>query len=150
MAEALEAAAERGVDISGLRSSTLDPAVVTGSDVVLTMTAEQREEVLSAVPDAGPKTFTLKELVRLLAALPPAAPGAGREAALDRIRDANRIRATGEAVVGDEDVSDPLGMSVDTYRAVAWEIEGLVDELLSGLFGSPRPEPAGEAKRVWG
>jgi hypothetical protein len=45
-------------------------------------------------------------------------------------------------------VADPLGLSLEAYRAVAWEIESLVDELLKGLAGqfpATRPAEATEA-----
>ncbi len=149
MAESIQAAAERGVDISAATSSPREAGMVGEADLVLTMTAEQRDEVLALAPDARDKTFTLKEAVALFAAM-PAAAGADRDQVLARIAEAARLRETGSVAVADEDVSDPLGMSIDTYRAVAWEIESLVDALVGGLFGSERREDTVEAKKVWG
>lgn len=138
MPETVRAAAERGVDVSSLRANSLDPNVVAEADVVLTMTAEHRDEVAHIAPAASSKTFTLKELVALLGALPPAADPS-TEAAAERIRAADELRRSPDApAVADEGVADPLGMSVETYRAVAWEIEGLVDALVEGLFGDRR------------
>lgn len=149
MSESIQAAAERGVDISALSSSPVEPEMIRDSDLVLTMTAEQRDEVLALAPEARDRTFTLKEAVALFAAMPTAA-GGERDALLARIEEAARLRETGSVVVSDEDVSDPLGMSIDTYRAVAWEIENLVDALVAGLSGSERREETAEAKKVWG
>lgn len=149
MTESIQAAAERGVDISAATSSPLVADMVGDADLVLTMTAEQRDEVLGLAPDARDRTFTLKEAVALFAAMPPA-PTNEHSALSSRIADAARLRETGSVVVDDEDVSDPLGMSIDTYRAVAWEIESLIDALVGGLFGAERREETAEAKKVWG
>ncbi|HEX2031053.1 MAG TPA: low molecular weight phosphatase family protein [Actinomycetota bacterium] len=139
MPETVRAAGERGVDISSLRASSLDPEIVGEADVVLTMTAEHRDEVARIAPEASSKTFTLKELVTLLRRLPPAPYPPSRDAALARIVAADELRRSADApAVPDEDVADPLGMSVETYRAVAWELDGLVDALVGGLFGDLR------------
>ncbi|HEX2026204.1 MAG TPA: low molecular weight phosphatase family protein [Actinomycetota bacterium] len=134
--EAEEAAAERGVDISDHRSAPLSPDLVEWADLVLAMTGEHREEILAAVPDAGGKTFTLKELVALLGGLPPFDGSPSREAVLARIAEADDLRTTGGGPIpADEDVADPIGMSEATYRAVAWELEELIDALMAGLAG---------------
>jgi protein-tyrosine phosphatase len=39
----------------------------------------------------------------------------------------------------DEDVVDPLGMPLDTYRAIAWELDEWIDRLVIALYG---PVPA--------
>jgi protein-tyrosine-phosphatase len=145
--EAEEAAAERDVDISGHRSTPLSPDLVDWADLVLAMTGEHREEILAAVPGAGSKTFTLKELVALLGALPPVEGPPSREALLARIADAEALRASGQGPVpADEDVVDPIGMTETTYRAVAWELEELTDSLVRGLAGARAQVPAGDGE----
>ena len=135
--DAIRAAAERGVDIGGLRSSPFSRRQAEWADLVLAMTAEQREEILAAAPDARQKTFTLKEMVALLEALPPAAGGGSRQSILDRVAAADELRAAGTAPpLADEDVADPLGLPGDAFRAVAWEIDLLVDRLAEGLVGT--------------
>jgi protein-tyrosine phosphatase len=140
MPEAIQAAAERGVDISAHRGRRLTVSDVEEADVVLAMAAEHREAVVRAVPGAEPRTFTLKELVRLLESLPQAEQAEDAGAALsDRIEEAARLRQGGfEGNPHDEDVADPLGMPVHTYRAVAWELEDLVSRLAEGAFGAAR------------
>ena len=133
--EAIDAAAERGVDIHELRSSPVKGDVARQADLVLTMTGEQRAEVLEAAPEAAQKTFTLKEFVALLRELPPCG-GLDRGALLERVEQAHRLRMQGAvAPLADQDVVDPLSMSYETYRAVAWEIDGLIDDLVHGLAG---------------
>jgi protein-tyrosine phosphatase len=145
--EAVRAAAERGVDVSSLQAAALDGGVVARTDLILTMTTDHRDQVLALVPEAAPKTFTLKEIVGLLRALPPPPPDPSRQTLLHRIGVVHRLRADPRApAIPDMDVSDPLGLSVETYRAVAWEIEGQVDALIEGLFGVTEPAAAGEGR----
>jgi protein-tyrosine phosphatase len=138
--EAVEAAAERGVDIAELRSTTFVPDLADWADVVIAMTAEQRDEVGHAAPGAVRKTFTLKELVAIVGALPPADGSLTREALVARVAEADRLRREGAAPrPADEDVADPLGLGMDAYRATAWEIEELIDAAVRGLAGQPVP-----------
>lgn len=138
MPESVEAAADRGLDISAHTARHLLPEHVGAADLVLGMAAEHREAVARAVPDAAPRTFTLKELVRLLASLPEVeAP----ETLQQRVTRADALRRDG--FVGnprDEDIVDPLGQPVETYRAIAWEIDEWCGRLAAGLAGEPRSE----------
>lgn len=136
--EAVAAAAQLGVDIRTHRSSRFDAGLADHADLVITMTAEHVEEVLEQAPAARPRTFTLKELVAILGSLPPIADGPpSREALLERVAEADRLRSSGHPGPVDTDVADPLGLSVEVYRAVAKELEGLVDALVRALIGPP-------------
>jgi protein-tyrosine phosphatase len=142
--EAVAAAAERGVDIAEHRSTSFTPDLATWADLVITMTGEQREEVLHAAPNAGPKTFTLKELVALLGALPPPDGPLSRETLVVRVAEAARLREGGTGPrPADEDVADPLGLGMEAYRATSWEIEELIDAAVRGLAGVPVPAEEG-------
>jgi protein-tyrosine phosphatase len=142
--EAVAAAAERGVDIANHRTTPFMPDLADWADVVITMTAEQRDEVLGAGPSAASRTFTLKELVSILGALPPAEEPPTRERLLARIGEADRLRREGIAPgPADEDVADPLGLGMDAYRAAAWEIEELIDATVRGLAGQAVPAEEG-------
>lgn len=134
--EAIAAAGERGVDIGTQTSTSFRPDLARRADVVVTMTEEQRGEVLGQVSEAAGKTFTLKELVGLLQELPPPPASPDRGSLLGRIAEADGLRrGPGAPEIVDADVADPLGLSLEAYRAVAWEIESLVDGLLEGLAG---------------
>jgi len=140
MPESVRAAAERGVDIADHVARLLTQALVAQADLLVGMAVEHRDAVGDLVPEAAARSFTLKELVRLLEALPPGAGparGPGLEA---RVGEADALRRRGsEGNPWDEDVVDPLGMPLDTYRAIAWELDGWTDRLVEGLFG---PVPA--------
>ena len=128
----IEAAAERGVDISEHRARALTPADVGSATLILGMSGEHAGAVVAQEPDAAPRTFTVKELVRLLEALPPASGGD----LATRVSAADGLRASGFAGnPNDDDVADPLGMPLDTFRAVAWELDGWCSRLVDGLLG---------------
>jgi len=107
MPEAVEAAAELGVDISGHSARRLRPEHVRTAGLIVAMAAGHKEDVVALVPEAEARTFTLKELVRVLETSDP------------RPRDV--------------DVMDPLGLSLEGYRAVASELQDLCERLASGL-----------------
>jgi protein-tyrosine phosphatase len=136
--EAVDAAAERGFDISTHRGRQLARPFVEDADLVVAMATDHSKAVVEAVPEAAAKTFTLKELVRLVEALPAAAvdhqdPGATLAA---RAAEADRLRGEGfEGAPFDEDVADPIGMPFEMYRAVAWELDEWGRRLVAGVFG---------------
>jgi hypothetical protein len=101
------------------------------------MAAEHREAVARLVPAAASRSFTLKELTRLLEAEPAADPERPLET---RVHEAADARAQGVGTNRfDEDVVDPLGMPLETYRAIAWELDEWTDRLVAALYG---PVPA--------
>jgi protein-tyrosine phosphatase len=135
MAGSVQAASEREVDISGHVARKLDPTMVEQADLVLCMAGEHREAIVGDRPSVEDKVFTLKELVRLLEALPPI-EGDGPDALSDRVAQAAAKRAGGfEGNPLDEDISDPLGQPLEAYRAIAWELDTWSYRLAEGLFG---------------
>lgn len=131
-------AAERGADVSAHRARILDSTMVGEAALVVAMAPEQRDDVARLVPDARSRSFTLKELVRLLEALPPdpAQDFEPQERLAEEVARAAELRASGfRGHPRDEDVADPLGASLDAYRAVAWEIDQWCGRLADGVFG---------------
>ncbi|MFN2542968.1 MAG: low molecular weight phosphatase family protein [Actinomycetota bacterium] len=140
--ESVDAARERGADISGHLARRLEARHVEDAGVVVGMSREHRDAVVRLVPDAAGRTFTMKELVRLL----EAAPSEG--SFQDRIRAADELRRSGfDGVPSDEDVSDPLGMSFEMFRAVAWDIDEWCVRLMHALFEPARDTTAGAQGR---
>jgi protein-tyrosine phosphatase len=136
MPEAVEAAADLGADISGHSARRLRPEHVREAGLIVAMAAEHQEDVVALDPEAEAKTFTLKELVRLLETPHPRPLDAPRADGLlaGRVADAHRRRAGSPATRRDEDVIDPLGLSLDGYRAVAGELEDLCERLAGRLY----------------
>lgn len=140
-AGAIRAAAERGVDISTHPASPLLREDIEVADLVLGMAAEHREAVRDTIPEADPRTFTLKELVRLLDELPPADHGDGPagDRLERRLAEADELRRSGfEGNPLDEDIADPLGMTLESYRAVAWQLDELCGRMVDEVFGQTR------------
>ncbi|MEO8424030.1 MAG: low molecular weight phosphatase family protein [Actinomycetota bacterium] len=141
MPESVLAAAELGVDIDGHVARRLTAGMADGSDLLLCMAREHRE-MLAAGSDRDDRTFTLKELVRLLETLPPPAPDT---AMTERIALANLARRRGAVPASrDDDISDPLGQPMEAYRAIAWELESWIERLVNGLFGAVAEVDAAE------
>jgi protein-tyrosine phosphatase len=137
--DAVVAAREFGLDLEGHRARPLTEHLVGRADLVLALSREHLEEVLLLVPEAAPKTFTLKELAVLVGALPDASAHTDPNMALDRIAEADRLRAgPGAPLVEDPDVRDPIGRALFMYREVGWDIGVAVDAVLTGLFGERR------------
>lgn len=137
--DAVVIARELGLELDGHRASLLTEHPIRRADLVLGLSREHAEEVLLVVPEAASKTFTLKELAALLAALPAAPAHADRSVALDRIAEAHRLRQGPHGPrVEDPDVRDPIGLALFTYREVGWDIGVAVDGVLTGLFGERR------------
>jgi protein-tyrosine phosphatase len=134
--EAVAAARDRGVDISRHAARRLTDPMIAGADVLLCMAAEHREEIEERVPDARNRTFTLKELTRLLEHDATPADIEGRVAAAARGRDEGVLT---EMDRFDEDVVDPLGMPIEAYREIAFELEVWTERLVAGFAG---PVPA--------
>lgn len=128
-------AAEHGLDTSRHAATRLEPTLLRGSELVVAMAAEHRAHVAAMDPVAADRTFTLKELVRLLEELPPPAG----ETVEERVAAANE-RRSGGSHDGDEDVADPIGYPIETYRAIAWELSGWIERLVDGIFGSNEVE----------
>jgi protein-tyrosine phosphatase len=138
MPESVEAAAERGLDIRSHVARALTPAFLDDADLILGMAEEHREEIDRVHPAAAERTFTLKELTRLVEAL-PVPPDRDLTT---RVQAAAALRGTGfEGNELDQDISDPLGLPLDSYRAIAWELDAWIERLADGLYG-PVPAPS--------
>jgi len=133
----VEAAAERGIDISRHRARGIEPGDVAEASLVVAMSGEHREQVARLVPEASARTFTLKELVRLLETRPARNAGVEPLSLLRaRVAEASELRRDGfEGNPLDEDVGDPLGMPFEVFRAIAGELEEWCGRLAEGLFG---------------
>jgi len=139
--EAADAVREYGLDLSPHRARRLDRTMVQSAQLVVGLASEHRDAVIEQIPEAADRTFTLKELVHLLevAALEP------RDHDWDQtlrtsVGAAASLRASDPGLrLLDEDVADPLGLGIETFRAVAWEIEDLSRRMVDSLF----PDTAG-------
>jgi len=99
--EAVLVMAERGIDISGIRSEEITTESVQASDLILVMTGSHKEAIEADFASARGKTIRMSELV------------------------------------GDNwDVEDPVGGTVEDYRATARELDRLIEEGWAKIVGS--------------
>ena len=127
--EAIAAAREYGVDLSGHTSQRMTPELLAQSDLVLGMALEHVREAVALLPDVWPRTFTLKELISRATRVGSRAPNQPmsdwlRQASSDRDV-ADLLRAHGE-----QDVADPTGGPPAGFDALAEELDSSLRQLV--------------------
>jgi protein-tyrosine phosphatase len=129
----------RGVDIAEHRPRRLTTVLLAeeGTDLVIAMTRAHVREVVALDSSAWQRTFTLKELARLV-----------RRERLAEVGDADVgdigswvVRFGADRTVQDllgaderDDVGDPYGSSLAVHHDVATEIDQLVEEVVDGFL----------------
>jgi protein-tyrosine phosphatase len=134
--EGIALAAQRGLDLTGHRSTPASDEVLRWADLVLTMTEKHRDQCASRLPGAGERTFTLREFVRLIDDSAPPVDFAGASAGdragarLGQLRDAaHAARPRGRRPPEPEDIVDPIGRGEAAWQSLVRDLEDLVDHL---------------------
>jgi protein-tyrosine phosphatase len=139
---AAEAITELGADPTGFAARDLQAVHIELADLVLTATVEHRAAVVSTVPGAVRRVFTLKEFARLGAAVDPSmlpirvtTGGADPiDYAAAAVHAALTLRGPGERpLAGADDVADPIGAPYQVYQARAREIDLAVGQCVRAL-----------------
>jgi protein-tyrosine-phosphatase len=112
-AEAVKAAADKGVDMRAHRSRPVHQKPVNAADLIVVMTASHRIQMEILFPDAVDKIYLLK---------------------------------TFDSEAKTEDIDDPIGMPVDTYRNMREEIARALPGLME--FMSTFERTSGEGGRA--
>lgn len=99
-----------GIDLDAHKARRLTQEMVEEAFLILTMTRGHKQAILSALPEAQSKTFTLKEF-----AADPGSPDAPDKHGCS------------------PDISDPYGMSIETYRQCSQEIHQSVMHVIKRL-----------------
>ena len=135
---------ERGVSPAGFRARRLTPELLAPADLVLTATRQHRAEVVAMVPATVRRVFTLKEFARLADQVTVAAGASGSidpselvALARARIDLAGRLRGMGETHPDTDDVEDPLGAPLETYRGLADDLDEASLRAVDLLLGPP-------------
>ena len=141
---ARQALIEAGVDPGHFEASPLTVEAIMASDLVLVATRDHRRDVVSMVPSAVRRTFTLHELARIATSAPPAPGRPGETAAgtlsvqqlQEAVAWAAQVRGTvpRPASEDDDDIADPLGAPIDVYRSRATDIRSSVERIASYLL----------------
>lgn len=126
---AASAVTRRGLDVRAHRSRRLDAAEIAGADLILGMERMHVREVVVVDPDAWPRAFTLKELVRRAEAAGGRGAGEPFEAWLRRMHAGRQLHdLLGSA--DDDDIADPRGGPPGEYEHTAAELDDLVSRLV--------------------
>lgn len=119
-----------GGDPEGFAARSLQDAHVEAADLVLTATQQHRAAVLSAVPRALRRTFTLLELAHLVTAVPTVREAVGQPQELVR----QAAAARGAATLDGYGVGDPYGQPEDVHAAAAQQIHEAVRAIALALW----------------
>lgn len=158
--EAARLSRHYGGDPSWHEASELTPGRIKSANLVVTMTREHRAEVVSMVPRASRKTFTLHELDRLIGTyrdLEPdawATPRAASADALDSfVRDIATMRGFSSVAVApsEDDIVDPYRRGQEVYdeagirisQAIVHVTEALIKVTSSGSTRRDEPSQTG-------
>ncbi|WP_084499943.1 hypothetical protein [Brevibacterium album] len=128
--EIAELAQRLGVDVRGFRARALTPAHIREADLVLALDRGHRAAVVEMVPQALQRTFTLRELARILPQVPVERAASRRERWRSAVVLAARRR---RPVAGDpsaDDVVDPYQLPEAVHREMAGQLVPAVDALL--------------------
>jgi protein-tyrosine phosphatase len=129
----VRAMASRGLDLDRHRSRAFTAEHLGDADLVLAMARRHVREAVLIQPEAWPRTFTLKELVRRGEAAAPRGPGQSLAAWLALVHAGRRTAdLLGEDPI--DDIEDPIGSRDHVYQATAVELEDLIDRLVDLAF----------------
>jgi len=132
--------AERLPTVAEHYSRQLKPTMIQQADLVLTATRRHRGVVVSMVPAAVGRTFTILQFARLceqVQPLPDAEPGdAGRLLVVE----AKLARSSLQPVPGeDDDLPDPMGRGIAEFEICADRLQDAVDRILRPLAAARAP-----------
>ena len=133
-AEGVAALRAMGLDTSGHRSRRLTVDMARQADLVLCMAREHLRDVVVLAPDAWPRAFTVKELVRRAEQVGPRSPGQPFDEWLAKVH-AGREAADAVGPSADDDVADPIGGGSAVYRRTAAELDELTERLVELAWG---------------
>jgi protein-tyrosine phosphatase len=135
------------------RSRSLKPELVEWADLILTMTTGHKQMLTANYPQSVGKAYTLKEYVLSdgdtealireldgvrteLATMEALGQKKSNDDAVRSLREREeRLLTQLRERLGDLDVADPFGGSVEVYRKCAEELEGLLRRLIDRLRG---------------
>lgn len=126
-----------GDNSDGFSSRQVSVQMLRQADLVLCMTRAQRGEVVRTAPFVLRRTFTLRELARILGS--PSLPSVGDEAGAGRLRAlvelSSRHRSLELADEGDDDIPDPYGRDEAAYESAYQQIHHATAKVIHAFVG---------------
>ena len=149
-AEVVSVMAGYGIDLASHRSRMVTSSELADADLVLGMAREHVRHAVVTVPDAWPRAFTLRELVRQGERAGPRLASEPLPSWVARAHD-GRQRAHLLGNSPDDDVADPMGGPPQVYAATAAVLDTLVGRLADLCWGpsSVAPGPRTPATCVY-
>jgi protein-tyrosine phosphatase len=123
-----------GVDLIDHRSTQLTDEMLDGADLIVAMAREHVREVVVNVPQAWPRTFTLREIVRLGVEVGPRQAGQPLDEWIAKLH-AGRTPAGLVGASVEDDVTDPMGKDRNAYITAADEIADLITRMVALVWG---------------
>ena len=141
---AAEVLAALGGDGAGFRARRLDSHLVSSADLITTATLEHRAAAVSLHPRAASRTFTIRELARLLGAVDldtlPADDPVERARAMVAAA-ASRRGYVAAPKAGGDDISDPYGGPREAYQRCGAVLVEALRAPLDAIALPARPAP---------
>jgi protein-tyrosine-phosphatase len=131
----VDAMAARGLDLGAHKSRQMDAEMLRRADLVIAMARMHVREAAVLAPEVLRKTFTLKELSRVAAAVGERARDEPLDGWLARIA-SGRVTRSLVGVGHDDalDVADPVGRGRGAYEATADLLDRLLGEVVDLAF----------------
>ena len=140
--EVISVMAARGIDVAGHRSRTVTADDLATADLILGLAREHVRHAAVLLPEAWPRAFTVRELIRRGRQAGVRAPGENLGDWLTRAADGRgRVDILGASPA--DDVADPAGGPLPRYQATADLLDRLTRDLVE--LGGPRRGPARES-----
>jgi protein-tyrosine phosphatase len=133
--EVISVMAARGIDVAGHRSRIVTPDDLAAADLTLGLAREHVRHAAVLLPEAWPRAFTLRELLRRGQWAGVRAPGEPLGHWLTRAGDGRRRRDLLGSSPAD-DVADPAGGPPRGYQATSDLLDRLTRDLVE--LGWPR------------
>jgi protein-tyrosine phosphatase len=124
-----------GVDGRGHRARQLARPLIERAELILAMSLDQRSWIAAEVPQALPRTFTLREFARLAVAV----RGFQSQSVAEMIGRAAANRAVYPVAPGGSDeIRDPAGGTLDDFRAAVEAVRQCSVQIARELNGHDR------------
>jgi low molecular weight protein-tyrosine phosphatase len=128
----------RAIESEAFRARQLLRNDLEDADLVLTMTTRQRRQAVELAPSTVRRTFTLRELARLLGEVDPTGAPSGTVAG--RLRWALPAAAAKRRYLTDpgaDDIDDPYGRTDADYRRAFAEVDDAVEQIAAVVGDVP-------------
>jgi len=116
---------DRGLDLSGHRSRHMTAEMLEAADLIVGMERRHIREAAVTAPAAWSRAFTLPELARRATAVGPRSDG---QSVADWLASLVEGRTTQDHLgdVAADEIADPIGRNLRTYRKCATQLDELI------------------------